>query len=541
MANESANVIKSRHSLYAQSVLAILSGILLSLSFLDATYYFFAWFAFVPFLMAINKASLLRSYFLGFLSGLVFSISTAYWIVNFLILSKGYSFGLSVLWSLVFWLYCAQLSAFIALVFIFLKHRRKVHEFILFPLVIVTVYSAFPMLFTVRLGESQSLFLSAIQSIEFTGVHGLDAIIALSNIMLFRLIGLLFKRPCNDSVLPWLLSSALVIAWFSYGIFAIQDWNLEIESAKTIRLGLVQPNERPSLEESKLYPGFSRAYPPEMAMTERLSAAGAEIIIWPEARYKAYFDKPHVRRAYQAQLKALNVSLVFQDIEQRGMADQASSALQGNTREQFNTVLMINQEGQEQAQYQKMKRIAFGEYVPLVSDIRVLRVWVEGFFGEFLNEMSAGSSHQFFGSEKVNMIPLICYEVMFPQFVASAVSHSLREEQTPSLLVGLSSNGWFGKTRQPYQHVNASILRAVENRMPLVHVVNNGPSVVALPTGELIFMSDYHQAGGYIVDVPYLKSNSTIFNNFPNLFVYSVYLTLLLIAVFLFKRKRTQP
>jgi len=525
---------------WQQSLLAILSGALLSLSFLEAQYYFFAWIAFVPFLIAINGASLLRSYYIGFISGLSFCVSAGYWVVDFLMLSKGYDLGLSILWSLVLWLYCAQLSALIALTFNCLKQHSSVHEFILFPLVIVTLYSAFPMLFTVRLGESQSQFLCAIQATEFTGVHGLDAIIALSNILLFRVIGLLSMTQPKQANWPWLLAITPIIAWFTYGIFSMQAWDIKVEQWETVRLGIVQPNETPNLESSKLYPGHSLAYPPEMAMTERLTKAGAEIIIWPEAKYKAYFDQPHVGKSYRNQLNKLNTSLVFQDIQHIQVPKQNNTLLQYSTLLQYNTALMLNKDGKQLGQYQKMKLIPFGEYVPLVSDIPVLRAWIEGFFGKFLNEMEKGTSHQLFVHHKLNIIPLICYEVMFPDFVAKAVTHTQTENKSGSLLVGLSSNGWFGTTRQPYQHVNASILRAVENRIPLVHAVNNGPSIVALPNGRVIFMSDYHQAGGYIVDTPYSKtSGGSFFSQYPKLFIYSIYgLLILIITLSLVKVNR---
>jgi apolipoprotein N-acyltransferase len=56
--------------------------------------------------------------------------------------------------------------------------------------------------------------------------------------------------------------------------------------------------------------------------------------------------------------------------------------------------------------------------------------------------------------------------------------------------------------------MNASILRAVENRLPFVHVMNNGPSVVVLPNGRVLFQSQFREAGGYLVDVPYLRPGS---------------------------------
>jgi apolipoprotein N-acyltransferase len=543
MKNESTNPLHKFPNTFLpawqQSLLALLSGILLSLSFLDAKYYIFAWIAYVPFLTAIKGVGLLRSYCLGLISGLAFCISAGYWVADFLMLSKGYDFGLSILWSLVLWFYSAQLSALIALTFNWLKQQSRVHEFILFPLVIVTLSSTFPMLFMVRLGESQSQFLSALQAIEFTGVHGLDAIIALSNIILFRVMAYLSMKRPKKTIWPCLLGSTPIITWFAYGMISIQSWDIKIENSKTIRLGIVQANEVPSLEKSKPYFGYSRAYPPEMVMTERLSAAGAEVVIWSEAKYKAYLDQPHVSNAYQSQLKAMHASLIFQDIEHIQTSKQNISPLQFTTHLQYNTALMLNAQGQELGQYQKMKRIPFGEYVPLVSDIPVLRAWVEGYFGKFLNEMAQGTTHQFFEDKKLNIIPLICYEVMFPEFVAEAVAQAQNQSNNASLLVGLSSNGWFGTTRQPYQHVNASILRAVENRMPLVHAVNNGPSIVALATGRVIFISDYHQAGGYIVDVPYSQSaQGSYFSQHPKHFVFSVYGVFVLIIMLSSRRLR---
>lgn len=523
MSNEPENTRDKALSLVQQGLLALLSGLLLSLSFLDEEYYLFAWVAFVPLLWAINGVGLLRAYGLGLMSGLAFCVSAGYWIVDFLMLSKSYELSSSIAWSLVFWLYCANLNALVAVVFNWLRRRTQVHQFILFPLVIVTAYSAFPMLFTVRLGESQTQFLSAIQAADITGVHGVDAVIALSNIVLFRLCCLPYTRQKTKVIVQCVLASMPIAVWFAYGLYAEQSWEPTQDESNSIRIGIVQPNEAPSLESTKVYPGYSRAYPPEMEMSERLALAGAELVIWPEAKYKGYLDHSNIRKAYESQLRELGTSLVFQDVEHVAASKQSPFALR------YNTALMLNSDGSSLGEYQKMKRIPFGEYVPLVSNIPVLRQWVEAFFGKFLNEMAQGPSHKVFSDARFNVIPLICYEVMYPEFVAEAVAvsraaASIDNKSKLSLLVGLSSNGWFGSTRQPYQHVNASILRAVENRMPLVHAVNNGPSIVAMPSGSVIFMSDYHQAGGYVVDLPYLSERTASFySQYPKLFLYCVY------------------
>ncbi len=512
-------------------MLSALSGALISIPFLSPQHYWLAWVGFIPLLMAIEGASLLKSYCFGAIAGLVFSINAGYWVIDFLMLSKGYGVILSAFTAAFFWLYCAQLFALIALGFNFIKQQTRVHECLIFPVTLVCVYAAYPMIFTVYLGESQSQFLIALQATEFVGVQGLDAIIALTNVVLYRIVLRVLTGPdlqinplsAKPTTWPYAVALLMLVSWFCYGWTANLEWQSKINQWDTVRLGLVQPNEIPSLEKQVLYPGYSRAYPPEMAMTERLASDGAEVVIWPEAKYKSYFDQPHVAEAYRHQIKALNTRLIFQDIE------RIQDPFNSSANQQYNSALMLSAQGELMGTYQKMKRIAFGEYVPFASDIPIVKRWVEDFFGAFLNEMQAGDVHQVFNSNvsdgsTINIIPLICYETMFPQFVANAVADAVINVKTVNLLVGLSSDGWFGMSHQPYQHVNASILRAVENRLPLVHVLNNGPSIVAMPNGKVIFKTKAHQAGGYIVDVPYeAGSKGSFFSHHPQLFVYSVY------------------
>jgi apolipoprotein N-acyltransferase len=525
-------------------MLSVLSGVLISIPFLSPDHYGLAWVGFIPLLIAIEGASLLRSYYLGAITGFVFSVSAGYWAINFLMLSKGYSVLISAVIASLFWVYCAQLFALITLGFCWLKRHTRMHECLLFPVIVVSIYAAYPMIFTIHLGESQSRFLIALQAIQFVGVHGLDAIIALTNVVLFRIVlralsvqslqmGPSSVKHLKIKVLKWPYGVAvlLLVSWFYYGWTSNQAWDFKIKQWDTVRLGLVQPNEVPSLEKQILFPGYSRAYPPEMAMTERLASDGAEIVIWPEAKYKAYFDQPQVAEAYHHQIKALNTRLIFQDIE------RTPNLLSPQINQQYNTAFMLSEQGELIGKYQKMKRIAFGEYVPFASDMPILKRWVEGFFGAFLNEMKAGTAHQVFKTRlpqenTLNIIPLICYETMFPRFVANAVADAFINVKTVDLLVGLSSDGWFGITHQPYQHVNASILRAVENRLPLVHVLNNGPSIVAMPNGKVIFKTQAHQAGGYIVDVPYeAGSQGSFFSHHPQLFIYSVYILMFFLCI----------
>lgn len=496
---------------------------LLSIAFLEQDYFYFAWVAFVPMLFALENASLLKTYLLGLIAGIVAYTSGMYWIVDFIQISKGFEFPKSLGLALIYWVYCGHLMAFMFLLFKWIKCKTNIHEFIIFPIVVVTFTSAYPMLFAMRLGDSQTSFLIALQAIEFVGVHGLDAIVALVNIVIFRLVRTwLFSRKTSLrlSIGAQLMAFSVIALWFGYGVIQLSSWSKQIAQWDTVRIGIVQPNEIPRVGKRTLYPGYSMAYPPEMEMTERLSSLGAEIIVWPEAQAKEYLDNVNVKKAFQSHMKSMGSSLIFQDIK------RIRDPMSGKIKNQFSAAMMLNEQGEQTGLYQKIKRIPFGEYLPLVSDDSAIKKGLKRFFGEFFVELSAGTEHHVFRHEKLNVVPMICYETTFPSFVATAVNSAVDDvdKSLATIMVALTNDGWFGSTHQPYEHIFPSILRSVENRLPLVHVANNGPSIVVMPSGNVIFTSDFQQAGGYIVDLPSSPTaQGSFFSRHPRLFDRSVY------------------
>ncbi len=513
-----------------QLLLVFVFGGVLSIAFLDSSHYYFTWFAFVPLLFAVENAGAIKTYLLGVLAGLVSYVSGMYWIVDFIIISKGFGLGKSIVLASVYWFYCAHLIALLLLLYRWLKQRTNIHEFVLFPVVLTTFTSTFPMLFAMRLGESQTHFQSALQAIEFTGVHGLDLIIALFNIVVFRLLARrsAHLNATHSSIWPWLIAMSLIALWLIYGVLQYSAWQNRVSTWPVLKTGIVQPNEVPSLDKTIIYSGYSYAYPPEMDITERLSSLGAEIIIWPEAQPKGYLDNSHIRTAFQHAVKGLGISLIFQDMSYH------RDPINGKLQSQTNTAIMINNFGEQQDPYIKMKRIPFGEYVPFSGEDSLLQTSVKNIFGDFLIETTKGQSHQLFAHQKLNIIPLICYETTSPSFVSEAVNKTrpLANTSNASLIVALSNDGWFGSTHQPFQHIMPSILRAVENRLPLVHVANNGPSIVASPSGDVLFSSAFQSSAGYITDVPYsATTQGSFYSRHPKLFDNLLRL-LMLIAIF---------
>lgn len=503
-------------------LLAMLSGSILALGFLNHDFFYCAWFGLVPLLMAIEKKSLVQTYFIGLMAGLTLFVTGAYWILDFIDISKDYGVHAGFFLAGIYWLYSAHSITLAVLIFKWLGKHTNVTPLILLPVVLVFISSTFPMLFPMRLADTQVNFQIALQGIEFVGASGLDAIIILCNVIIYRMIGFVFSSyfKTDHSTMPHLLCAMIIVAiWFIYGFIAHSYWQTNIKKWDTFKVGLIQVNETPKLGDRDQYPGYSMAYPPEMDMTERLNSAGAELIIWPEAQSKRYLDDPNVKLAYQQSISRLNSHLLFQDME------YINDPITGDRLHQYNSAILINDEGQQVDRYEKMKRIPFGEYTPLLESGSPVSQWFESLFGEFTSGLSQGQTHKTFNHPKVNLIPLICYETIFPEFVANAVNNTSekRASNTGTMLVGLSNDGWFGSSHLPYQHIMPSVLRAIENRLPLVHVANNGPSIVVTPDGNVIFTSEFQRAAGYIVDIPYSNiTQGSFYSRYPSLFTNTI-------------------
>ena len=511
----------------------ILTGVLVALPYNFPQLYLLTWFAFVPLLWAVNSSGLFLSYCKGLIAGLVFYLVAALWIVDFIRIYKGYEDNLVWLLATVFFIYCAQLPALLCLLYRYLDKKLLIHPYVLFPSLVVVFYGCYPMLFSTQLGESQSHFLAAIQAIAWTGVSGLDFMIGLSNILIYRTLIFLNKDKIESvavyrsEIMARVFSLLLFCMWFGYGLYASQQWREEVAAWPTRNIGFVQPNETPSVNVPPPAAGYSRAYPPEMEVSEQMAVAQAlDIIIWPETRYKGYFAAPHVQAAFKHHIETMAVPIIFQDLER--------VQEQGKERK-YNSAGFINHEGNLDNSYQKIKRVAFGEYAPFVDYSSALKKWLKATLGDFYIDMSKGRGPTTFTTNGLTIVPLICYEVMFSRFVAVASDY----DPEGKLLVALSNNGWFGETRQPYQHLNASVLRAVENRLPMVHVVNNGPSAVISPSGRILFQTEYHQGGGFVAAVPYPEEKPfSFYRCFPDTFIGGLVALLASILLYRVKRKK---
>jgi apolipoprotein N-acyltransferase len=203
-----------------------------------------------------------------------------------------------------------------------------------------------------------------------------------------------------------------------------------------------------------------------------LSAAAArenpDLIIWPEAASPAIIgEEPQYFEKIKLFARNVKIPLLFGAVTFEGGV-------------YYNSALLISQQGELLARYNKLHLVPFGEYVPLKSIFGFLQTVVP------IGEVAFGKDYTIFklppsGSRPLaNFAVLICFEDLFPE-----LSRKFRR-QGVDFLVNITNDAWYKKTTAPFQHLQASVFRAVENRVNLIRAANTGVSCFILPSGRIV-------------------------------------------------------
>jgi apolipoprotein N-acyltransferase len=79
-----------------------------------------------------------------------------------------------------------------------------------------------------------------------------------------------------------------------------------------------------------------------------------------------------------------------------------------------------------------------------------------------------------------SIVPLICYEAIFPSMVAN------NRKVGAELLINITNDAWFGENAGPKQHFTHVRFRAIEEGLPLVRSSNMGFSGIVDPFGQVV-------------------------------------------------------
>ncbi|MCB2136324.1 MAG: apolipoprotein N-acyltransferase [Rhodobacteraceae bacterium] len=144
----------------------------------------------------------------------------------------------------------------------------------------------------------------------------------------------------------------------------------------------------------------------------------------------------------------------------------------------FNSLAVADGKGRVFAVYDKWHLVPFGEYMPFgdwLADIGIT-----AFAAREGNGYTPGPGPRIMDLGKAGrVLPLICYEAVFPQDLRVGASRA-------DWILQVTNDSWFGNIAGPYQHLAQARLRAIEQGLPLLRSANTGVTAVIDARGNIV-------------------------------------------------------
>ncbi len=292
------------------------------------------------------------------------------------------------------------------------------------------------------------------------------------------------------------LALCLLVPHGTYGYWRIHQAAAMQSGQGTKIVRLVQPSYKQSekwdeTERDKIFANY-------LALSTQIPEVNQpkpDLIIWPETAVPFIFtDRPQALAALGTALDD-NQTLLAGAVRQEGQRDA------GETVRYYNSMLAINGKGEIIDAADKVHLVPFGEYLPFGDILRSLGVQEVAMPGGF----SAGSApHHFKLPNLPKILPLICYEIIFPGVTAE-------ENDGVKIVVNITNDAWYGHSPGPYQHFRLAQLRSAESGIPLIRSANNGISGEVDGYGRVVGALALDVVG--VIDVPIATAlEPTIYN-----------------------------
>jgi apolipoprotein N-acyltransferase len=510
-----------------EAALAGGSAVLLVLSFPDFEFWWLAWIGLVPLLLAVAVTSRNRTAFvLGLIWGTIFFYGTCWWLTYPMIHYGGVSAWLAYPLLLLPVIFVSGFPALACTSVSLAIKRFGTPAIFTAPIVWVAfdwLRGAVTGLDWNALGYSQAFHPMMIQFASVGGVYAVTVLILVTNA---AIVCVLLKRRTEVAIAVGLVPVLVVgLSWFVIG-----SGSTDPAAAVVIA---IQPNVPMTSVDTKGYAGLTTRHveSSQQAINRwrvQLSDPNARpfgvgsdnpslLIIWPESPMNfSYSRDTELQKTIANFTQANHTSVLLNSLE---------PAPHGGS---YNSAILVNEQGQKIAQYDKIRLMPFGEYVPLPR-------WlpgsgsVRGIVGEF----TPGSSYTLMPLGALRAGVFICIEAAHAE-----VARGFTNEGA-DVLINISNDGYLGPTPVMRQHLANAIFRAVENNRNLIRVTNSGISAYIRSNGTATDMTNGFQETVRTWTVSKSPGKSTFYSRHGDVFAYACALiTLGFISATLMTRRR---
>ncbi|MFA5878567.1 MAG: apolipoprotein N-acyltransferase [Candidatus Margulisiibacteriota bacterium] len=473
-----------------KNILALLSAFLTCLIFPKANWFLIAFVALVPLLLEFRKAKGKNLFLKGLLWGFIVQGYFHFWIFSLkawaplfavFLIWLFFSFYLGLFYGVMFWLF------------------GKLRSILYYEWTLPFFWIIFEWLRSLgplgnsagSLGYSQTSNLPLLQLASIFGVFGVSFYLVLVNVLIYWL---LVKKDKKKIAVSLLIILVLPILWGSVRLMLHQN-----DGIKQYEVAIIQGNHSENEKRDiKLFNAIKKDY---FHLSEVALKDKPDLIFWPETI---------VSTLNLADQNFITRLLDFTRVHDVGIV--LGTPIE-KERKIYNAAALVSTNEISDEIYFKNQLMPFGEYIPFRP---LLSTFVNlTFLG---TDYSRGTEKTLLKYKDLTLGGGICLESIYPWHYRNLTKNGA------DLLFVLVNNAWFFQSAAAAEHLQMSVLRAVENNRYLIQSGNTGISAIISNTGEVLLKSNLDQTEILSMKVAAIKKNSIYYYLGDILIIFSIIL-----------------
>lgn len=466
---------------------------LTALSFPPWGYDLLVFVSLIPFLLAAFQTTSISSAIacgLGF--SFAFGATGFYWLFYILRDAMGSTNGISLLICGVFYLVNYLHYTVLAIIIWYINRSQKwstlQRSFIVISSFIILEWF-YPRFFGETLANVVYQRKWVIQLVSVFGVAGLSGWIFVMNYYGY----LLLKRESALRLKHHFVFCVILLGLTSFGHYQYLHWSELVQRTdRSLKVAVIQANtslQEKILAEAMIPRAIDAVVSKYIELTKRAlqSKEKPELILWPETAFPASYMNPSL--AFQSSERIMK----FQESIQIPLAFGALESVNSKT---FNSYYLLNHSAKHPQVYRKKHLVPFVESASVLSSEFISRLIPRV---KFFNSGEGALVHEFAGTK---VAIEICYEVMHSQYSVNA------KKNGANWIINPVSITWFYTLTIIESMHAAAVLRAVENRLPVLMVSNTGAGALIQSNGDIVGQTPVNTEAVMHYQIPIISSQS---------------------------------
>jgi apolipoprotein N-acyltransferase len=320
------------------------------------------------------------------------------------------------------------------------------------------------------------------QFADIFGIWGLSFVIVLIQSILFWMLTTDSKRQSYFGMIALIIVTSSVLI---YGIIRLDEIQKVMFEAKTIQVGIVQPNINPW---NKWSSEARDQILTHKSTIEDSKLSNPDIWIWSETAIPFMNIELNIRKDFSYFRQIIGSVPVLTGFAQLELVQNPEKEplakpfrlIPGAHYIAYNAAALVQEQSVQI--HQKMKLTPFGEGVPFSQDIPFLGEILQ--WGVGISGWKKGAIQQPLLLKKndqtiASIGTVICIESIYPGFVRTYSNSGA------TMLAVITNDAWFDNTPGPMQHFAISQMRAIETRRAIARCGNTGISGIISPDGSV--------------------------------------------------------